>query len=161
MDFKKDYIKSMLTVRDLPLSPGDCGISDNIKDQWKERSKAYGLFHDKGYVFGSTYHFGFDHRGITDEIMGIIGDPHYSISIDRDYDKISIYMRPMHSTPTVPGDFEMALIKGILLEAKEALSVRPEGTRMQIDIDLPVFIDNDLCRATTIEGLNQQIVLLG
>ncbi len=160
MDFRKEYIKSELSPNDLPLSFGDCGILDNINDQWREKSKAYGMFNDKGYIFGYTYHFGLDHIAIRNEIMEIIGDPHYLIAVDRFEDKLSIFMCPAHNLTEEPTIFEKTLIKTILLEAKEALTTRPEYTRMQLDLDLPVFIDIDFTRSTTIEDLEKQIALL-
>lgn len=158
MNFRELYIRNEIrngvkTIEDL------CGVDDNIRLQWKECNKAFGMFNDKMYVFGTTTDFSVDHLYIIDEMERIIGTSRFRLSVDRSRTGVSVSIAPTHRGIIPEGDFERSIIREILAECIKAFSERPEGTNIRVDIE-PELLDSDdsqLTRSTNIDGIKQQI----
>ena len=159
MSFREEYVKKELSIADLPLKIGDCGIAENLKKQWDHHEKAFGMFNDIQYIFGSEPRPARDHVEIVNEMEKIISDPVIIFDVTGETGRVSMYIHPAHSKPNDPTSFEIEIIREILKECKEALQDKPEHIGFSLTIDVDVFKpgNNLLGRSHNIQEIEMQI----
>ena len=139
MSFREEYVKRELSIADQPLKTGDCGIAENLRIQWVHNEKAFGMFNDIQYIFGSEPRPARDHIEIVNQMKMLISDPTIIFDVTGETGKVTMYIHPAHSKCNEPSPFEIDIIHEILTECIEALQDKPEQIGFSLDIDVDVF----------------------
>ncbi len=162
MSFREEYVKKELTIENIPLKAGDCGVKENLMKQWDHEEKAFGMFSKTQYIFGSEPKPARDHVAIVDKMKALVPDQEILFDVTGETGIVTMYIQPAHGIIDKPNPFEVEVIREILTECKEALPYKPENIRFRLTIEVDVFKNDSilLTQAHNIEEIDRQLEAL-